>query len=56
MVFDGGNNWNETWNWTNDKIRVAAQSWLWARVELMGWASEWNLVVVGSNPTHAKLQ
>ena len=29
--------WNEMWQWTNDKIGVAVQSWLWVRVELMTW-------------------
>ena len=32
-----GNNWNETWNWTNDEIGVATESWLWVRIEVMAW-------------------
>ena len=31
------NSGNEMWHWTNDEIGVAAQSWLWVRVELMAW-------------------
>ena len=34
---DEGNSRNETWHWTNDKIGVAVQSWLWVRVEFMAW-------------------
>ena len=37
VATDKGNSRNETWHWTNDEIRVAVQSWLWVRVELMAW-------------------
>ena len=37
MATDEGNIRNETWDWTNDEIVVAVQSWLWVRVELGAW-------------------
>ena len=37
MATDEGNNWNETWHWPNNKIRVALLSWLQVRVEPIEW-------------------
>ena len=36
---DEGKSRNEIWHWTQDKIRAAAQSWLWVQVELMAYLS-----------------
>ena len=56
MATNEDNSQNEMWDWTNDEIGVAVQSWLGVRVELIAQsvrASERNSVVVGSNPTQA---
>ena len=56
MATNEGNSQNEMWDWTNDEIAVAVQSWLWVLVEFIAQsvrASERNSVVVGSNPTQA---
>ena len=37
VATDEGSGRNEIEHWTNDKIGVAAQSWLWVWVELMAW-------------------
>ena len=37
VVTDKDNSRNEIWHWTNDKVGVAVQSWLWVRVEFMAW-------------------
>ena len=37
LATDEGISRNEIWHWINDEIGVAAQSWLWAPVELMTW-------------------
>ena len=57
LVNNKGNIPNKIWHWTKDEIGVAVGSWLWVRFEryqahsVVGWASECNSVVVGSNPT-----
>ena len=37
VATDEDNSWNEIWHWTNDKIGVAVQSWLWVPFELIVW-------------------
>ena len=34
LATEEGKSRNEIWQWTNDAIRVAVQSWLWVRIEL----------------------
>ena len=35
VATDEGKSWHEIWHWTNDKIWVVIQSWLWVLLELM---------------------
>ena len=37
LATEEGKSRNEIWQWTNDEIRVAVQSWLWVRIELKAW-------------------
>ena len=37
LATDERNSRNEIWHWTNDEIRLTAQSWLLVRVEIMAW-------------------
>ena len=50
MATDKDNSQNEMWHRANDEIGVAVQSWL-QTYALSVRASEWNSVVVDSNPT-----
>ena len=37
VAIDEAISWNKTWNWTNDEIGAAVQSWAWVQIEVMIW-------------------